>query len=155
MFNIKMLSHFTELKASKEREARFSRFLNRYHKEEISLNSNWTEKECEDIREAVTEAVEDIAMKIFNAGRSEVRKYIELAGSCQEGTKIKAPDEFDFLIKIPFFSEEDVEVDISGTINPWQFKCKHAVNFEPDDRKLNFKLKSRGQASVTCDHLFI
>ncbi|XP_045196378.2 uncharacterized protein LOC123551469 isoform X2 [Mercenaria mercenaria] len=132
----------------KQKHSRFNDFLMRIYNEEIRMQPNWKDSEYQDIESSVRETIEDIIYvalfcdKELHVDRNKVHCYVELVGSCQEQTKIKRPDEFDFSIKLPYFSKENIQVE-EGMLKPRKFRCKHKVSFKNDNAfvQLVYKVK--------------
>jgi hypothetical protein len=96
------------------------------------MKPTWGSKEYKDIRRSIQSLVEDIIVEVFSCKdrilvikRENVNNHVKLVGSCQEESKVQRPDEFDFSIIFPAFSEDNVFVEHGKNIKPDKFMCIH------------------------------
>lgn len=116
----------------RSRHNRLNKFLMDFWKNDVLLKPSCGSKEYKDISSSIQSLVEDIIVKVFSCKdsslvikRENVSKHVELVGSCKERSKIQRPDEFDFSIKFPAFSADNVFVEHGSSIRPDEFKCIH------------------------------
>lgn len=90
------------------------------YENETKFNKNWSADDVRDITEAVKEMVAEIVYRTFEhqellfIPREEIHRHLFQIGSMTSHSKVGNPDEFDFQVYFPHFSDTNVRIKWVG-----------------------------------------